>query len=182
MKSSNVLITVLFIAGCVMNGCTQDKLPTMPYIPTPPSSPTGSGVLTANIDGVSWAAADIAGIPSGTSTYSGNILHIWGARAVVGDTAEAETINLIIDLSASKAYVVPGRYSLGTIPAQAGEAQHNDGLMCVCRTNSTHSGTATITTLDAARKVVSGTFEFSGIGVDGQTHSFGNGMFDVTWK
>ena len=182
MKTHRLVIAILFSGCCVMSGCTQDKLPTAPYIPTPPQLATGSGVLTANIDGLSWAAADIAGVPSGTSTYSGNILHIWGARAVVGDTAEAETINLIIDLSASKAYIVPGRYSLGTIPAQAGEAQHNDGLMCVCRTNSTHSGTATITTLDVARKVVSGTFEFTGIGVDGQTHNFGDGMFDVAWK
>jgi hypothetical protein len=182
MKSRHVVVAILFIAGCVMNGCQQDKLPTAPYIPNPPQLATGSGVLSANIDGLSWAAEDIAGIPSGTSTYNGNILHIWGARAVVGDTADAETINLIIDLSASKAYIVPGTYTLGTIPAQEGEAQHSDGLLCVCHTNNAHSGTVTITALDVARKVVSGSFAFNGVGVDGQTHLFSNWMFDVTWK
>jgi hypothetical protein len=182
MKSKHTIIAILFIAGCIMCGCTQDKLPTAPYIASPPSPPIGSGVLTANIDGLYWVAEDIAGIPSGRSTYNGNIIHIWGARAVVGDTAEAETIDLIIDLSASKAYIVPGTYALGTIPTQEGEAQHNDGLMCVCHTNSAHSGTVTITALDVPGKIVSGTFAFDAIGVNGQTHFISNGIFDVKWK
>jgi hypothetical protein len=182
MKSSHKAIAILFIAGCVMNGCTQDKLPTAPYIPNPPPPPAGSGVLTANIDGLPWVARDGAGIPSGTSTYNGNLLHISGSQAVVGDTADVETIDLVIDLSASKAYIVPGTYALGSIPAQAGEAQHNDGMICICHTNSAHSGTLTITALDVARKVVSGRFAFNGIGATGQTHIISEGMFDVTWK
>jgi hypothetical protein len=182
MKSPNVLIAILFIAGCVMNGCTQDKLPTMPYTPNPSPPLTGSGVLSANIDGSLWAAKDIAGIPSGTSTYNGNILHISGVRGVVGDATESGTIDLIIDLGASKAEINPGTYQLGTIPAQQGEAQHRDALSCACQTNSTHLGSVTITALDVARKVVSGIFDFDGIGVDGQTHIVRGGMFDVTWK
>jgi hypothetical protein len=182
MKSPNMVIAVLFIALCVMNGCQQDKLPTEAYVPNPPPPPTGSGVLTANIDGVSWSAKDLAGIPSGTSTYSGNILHISGVRAGVGDVAESGTMDLIIDLGASRAEIVPGTYELGTIPAQEGEAQHGDALLCACHTNSTHLGTVTITALDVARKTVTGVFDFDGIGVDGQTHIVRGGMFDVTWK
>ena len=182
MKNHRLVIAIMFLAGFLINGCEQDKFLTEPVIANPPAPPTGSGVLSANIDGVSWVAQDIAGIPSGTSTYSGNVLHITGFRTVVGDTADAESIDLIIDLSASKGYVVPGTYALGTIPAQAGEAQHNDGMICVCHTNSAHSGTVTITTLDLARKVVAGRFEFNGIGVSGQTHVFSEGMFDVAWK
>jgi hypothetical protein len=185
MKSPQIVIAVLFIALCVMNGCKQDNFPVQPSTPNPPPQ-IGSGVLTANIDGSPWAAQDSAGIPSGTSTYSGNILHISGVRAVGVDTARendgAETIDLIIDLTASKAILGPGTYELGTIPAQEGEAQYHDALSCVCATNSTHSGTVTITVLDASRKVVSGTFAFNGIGANGQTHTFSEGMFDVRWK
>ena len=126
MKSTHVAVAVLFLVGCIMSSCTKDKLPTEAPVPDEPS--TGSGVLTANIDGLSWAAEDVAGIPSGTSTYNGNILHISGARVVVGDTADAESIDLVIDLSASKTSIVPGTYALGTIPTQEGEAQHNDGM------------------------------------------------------
>jgi hypothetical protein len=186
MKSTHILFAVLFLVGCVISSCTKDKLPTETNIPDtgptdPNLPPSGSGVLTANIDGLSWAAEDIAGIPSGTSTYNGSILHISGGRAVVGDTADAETIDLVIDLSSSKAYIVPGTYALGTIPAQAGEAQHSDGLICVCHTSSAQSGTVTITTLDVARKIVSGRFVFNGIGVGGETHVISEGKFDVAW-
>ncbi len=180
MKSTPVVFAVLFAVGCVISSCTKDKLPTESSIPDQP--PTASGVLTADIDGLSWAAEDIAGIPSGTSTYSGNILHISGCQSVVGDTAEAETIDLIIAPSASMAGLSPGTYTLGTMPAQEGEAQESVGATLVCRTNSAHSGTVTITVLDTVRKVVSGRFAFSGIGVDGQTHTFSGGVFDVTWK
>jgi hypothetical protein len=90
-------------------------------------------------------------------------------------------MNLIIDLSASKASLSPGTYELGTIPAQEGEAQHFDGMSCVCHTDGAHSGTVTITALDVSRKVVSGTFAFNGVGVNGQTHTFSEGMF-ITWK
>ncbi len=187
MKSTHIVFAVLFLVSCVISSCTKDKLPTETNIPdtgptTPNLPPSGSGVLTANIDGLSWAAEDIAGNPSGTSTYNGKILHISGARVVVGDTADAETMDLIIDLSTSKAYIVPGTYALGSIPAQAGEAQHSDGMTCVCNTNSAHSGTVTITSLDAARKVVSGTFAFDGIGTYGETHVISRGQFDVAWK
>jgi hypothetical protein len=180
MKSSHIVIAVLCIAGCMMNGCTKDKLPTEPSIPD--QAPTGAGVLVANIDGSPWAAEDIAGDPTGTSTYSGNILHISGARSVVGDTAEAEGIDLTIEPSASKAGLSLGTYTLGTIPAQEGEAEQSVGTTSVCRTTSGHSGTVTITALDTVRKVVSGRFAFNGIGVDGQTHVINEGMFDVTWK
>jgi len=180
MKSTHSVTAVLLIAGCVMSGCTQDKLPTAAYIPEPPTSPTGSGVLTANIDGVSWAA-ESAGMPSGTSTFSGNILRISGVRAVVGNTQASETIDLTIDLGASRANIGPGTYELGAIPAQEGEAQHYDGVSCVCHTNNAHSGTVTITAIDMARKVVSGVFDFDGIGADGQTHIFRGGTFDVKW-
>lgn len=180
MKSSHVVIAVLFIAGCMMNGCNQNTLPSQASIPDQP--PSGAGVLRANIDGSLWVAEDIAGIPSGTSTYSGTILHISGGRAVVGDTADAETIDIIIDLSASNGGLCAGTYELGTIPAQEGEARYNDSRSRVCNTNSTHSGTVTITAVDVSRKVVSGIFAFSGIGVNGQTHSFSEGIFDVTWR
>ena len=182
MKSPQLVIAVLLTAGCMMNGCTQDKLPTQPSTTYPTPTAIGAGVLRANIDGSPWTAEDATGIPLGTSTYSGNILHISGVRPAVGDTAEAETIDLIIDFSASNAVLGPGTYELGTIPAQEGEAQHFDGLSCVCHTNSAHSGTVTITALDMSRKVVSGIFAFNGIGVDGETHTFSEGMFDVTWK
>ena len=182
MKLAHIVIAVLVIAGCVMNGCTQDKLPTEAAVPDVPHPPTGAGVLRANIDGTPWASEDATGIPLGTSTCSGNILHISGIRPAVGDTAESETIDLIIDLSASKAVLGPGTYELGTIPAQEGEAQHFDGLSCVCHTHSAHSGTVTITALDVSRKVVAGVFAFNGTGVNGQTHTFSERMFDVTWK
>jgi hypothetical protein len=55
-------------------------------------------------------------------------------------------------------------------------------MSCVCHTDRAHSGIVTITELDVSRKVVSGMFAFNGIGVDGQTHTFSEGMFDVTWK
>jgi hypothetical protein len=180
MKSPYIVIVALFIALCVMSGCKQDKLPTEASIPDQPR--IGSGVLRANIDGSPWVAVDAAGIPSGTSTYSGNILHISGIRAGVGNSAESGTIDLIIDLGASRAEIVPGTYELGTIPAQEGEAQHFDGLSCVCHTNSAYSGTVTITALDVSRKVVSGIFAFNGIGVNGETHTFREGMFEVPWK
>ena len=182
MKSYQRVVAVLFIAGCLMNGCTQDRLPTEAFIPDQSPTAIGSGVLRANIDGTPWTSEDATGIPLGTSTYSGNILHISGVRPAVGDTAESETIDLIIDLSASKAVLGPGTYELGTIPAQEGEAQHFDGLSCVCHTHSAHSGTVTITALDVSRKVVAGVFAFNGTGVNGQTHTFSEGMFDVTWK
>lgn len=182
MKSTHIAIAVLFLVGCVMNGCKEDKLPTEAFIPDQPPPPTGSGVLKANIDGSPWAAENAAGIPSGTSTYSGNILHISGVRAIGGNTAEQGTIDLIIDLGASNAQINPGTYQLGTIPAQEGEAQHRDDLLCACHTNSTHTGSVTITMLDVAKKVVSGVFDFDGIGVNGQTHTVRGGTFDVTWK
>jgi hypothetical protein len=183
MKSAHMAVAVVFIAGCMMNGCTQDRLPTEAFLPPQAPVPTGSGVFTTYIDGSPWAAEDNAGSPAGTSTYSGNILHISGARPVVGDTAESgESVNLIIDLSASKASLSPSTYELGTIPAQEGEARHFDGMSCVCRTDGAHSGTVTITALDVSRKVVAGTFAFNGVGVNGQTHTFSEGMFDVTWK
>lgn len=180
MKSPRIVIAFLFIAGCVMNGCKQDKFPTEPSIPDPP--PIDAGVLMANINGLPWAAEDAAGVASGTSTYSDDILHISGVRAVVGDTADTECIDLIIDLRPSKAYLGPGTYELGTIPAQEGEAQYRDALSCVCYTNGTHSGTVTITVLDVPGKIVSGRFAFNGIGVNGQTHMVSEGMFNVTWK
>ncbi len=182
MKNPHVVIAVLLTAGCMMNGCTQDKLPTQPSIPDQPPTANGAGVLRANIDGSPWVAEDATGIPSGTSTYSGNILHISGVRPVVGDTAEAETIDLIIDVGASKTSLSPGTYKLGSIPAEEGEAQHFDGLTCVCHTNSAHSGTVTITALDVSRKIVAGKFAFNGIGANGETHAFSEGIFDVTWK
>ena len=182
MKTAHCVTAVLFIAALLMNGCTQDKLPTEAYVPDPPSPPTGSGVFMAIIDGSPWAAEDAVGIPTGTSTFSGNILHISGGRAVIGDTADAETIDLIIDLGASKTDLGPGTYRLGTIPEQEGEAHHSDGMACVCHTNSAHSGTVTITAIDLSRKIVSGIFDFDGIGVNGQTHTFRGGMFDITWK
>ena len=184
MKTTHILFALLFLAACVLSGCTKDQLPTETTVSDLPASdlpPSGSGVLTAKIDGSSWAAEDIAGLPTGTSTYNGKLLHISGGRAVVGDTADAETIDLIIDLTSSRGYIVPGTYALGTIPAQSGEAQHSDGLICVCHTSSGQSGTVTITTLDVERKIVSGRFGFNGIGVDGETHVISEGKFDVAW-
>jgi len=182
MKSHSIVIVALFIALCVMNGCKQDKLPTEGSTIDQPPPPIGSGVLRANIDGSPWVAEDAAGIPSGTSTYSGNIIHISGVRSVAGDTAKSGTIDLIVDLGTSNAEIKPGTYQLGTIPAQEGEAQHRDAMSCACRTNSAHSGSITITVLDVDRKVVSGVFDFDGFGVDGQTHIVRGGTFDVTWK
>ena len=186
MKSAHKVLAVLFVAGCVMNGCTQDKLPTEFSVPDQLQSPTGTGVIRANIDGLPWAAEDISGMSSGTSTYTGHILHISGARAVVGDTAkeaaDAEAIDLTIDLGAAQTDIGPGTYKLGTIPAQEGEAQYHDALSCVCYTSSTHSGTVTITALDVSRKVVSGRFAFNGMGASGHGHIVSEGMFDVAWK
>ena len=186
MKSAHKVIAVLFMVGCAMNGCTKDKLPTEFSVPDQLQSPTGTGVLRANIDGLPWAAEDNTGISSGTSTYTGHILHISGARAVVGDTAKessgAETIDLIIELGAAQADIGPGTYKLGTIPAQEGEAQFHDALSCVCYTSSTHSGTVTITALDLFKKVVSGRFAFDGMGTSGHGHTVSEGMFDVAWK
>lgn len=182
MKSAQIVIAVLFIAGCVMNGCKEDKLPTMASISDQAPPPAGAGVLTADIDGSSWVAENLDGVASGTSTCTGNILHISGFREAVGDTADAETIELTLDLSASKAGLAPGTYNLGTIPAQEGEAQYHDALSCVCSTNSTHTGTVTITTLDASKKVVSGGFTFNGVASNGHSHTVRSGIFDVTWK
>jgi hypothetical protein len=169
MKSAHIVIAVLFIAGCVMNGCTQDKLPTEAAVPDVPHPPTGAGVLRANIDGRPWAAEDIAGIPLGTSTYSGNILHICGVRPVVGDTADAETIDLIIDWAYLNTDISPGTYQLGTIPAQAGEAQHFDGMSCVCHTDRAHSGTVTITGSTCPKSHFR-MFAFNGIESTGNAH------------
>ncbi len=181
MQSIQRVFTILCVAACVISGCTEDKPPSQ--VPLAEGSPTGSGVFTASIDGLPWAAQDAAGMPSGTSTYSGNALHISGGRTVVGDTAEAETIDLFIDLRASQTSIVAGTtYALGTIPAQQGEAEHHDGLTCVCHTNSAQAGTVTITALDVTSKTVSGTFAFNGLGGDGQTHVFSEGKFDVAWK
>ena len=143
----------------------------------------GAAAVHSGVDGAAAGGARAAGTPSGTSSYSGNVLHISGGRTVVGDTAEAETIDLIIDLRASQTSIVAGTtYALGTIPAQEGEAEHHDGLACVCHTNSCQPETVTITALDVISKTVSGTFAFNGPGVDGQTHVFSEGMFDVAWK
>ena len=189
MKSSHTAIAVVLIAGSVMNGCKQDNLPTQPSVPNPPQLQIGSGVLRANIDGSPWAAEGTDGVPTGTSTYSGNILHIRGVRpiGVVGvDTArepvDGETIDLIIDLGSSKTNLGPGTYELGTIPSQEGEAQYRDAVSRVCYTNISHTGTVTISVLDVSQRIVSGTFAFNGIGLNGPTHTVSEGMFDVTWK
>jgi hypothetical protein len=187
MKSTHIVFTVLFIAGSLMNGCKEEILPPRQQ-PTPDQTPppTGAGVLSANIDGSSWVALDTDGIPAGTSTFSGNILHIRGARAVVGDTARenvtAETIDLILDLNASKINLGVGTYELGTIPGDQGAAQYHDAMSCVCNTDGTHSGTVTIKAIDLAKKAVSGTFAFSGVGVSGHGHIVSEGNFDVAWK
>jgi hypothetical protein len=186
MKSAHKVIAVLFIAGCVMSGCKQDKSPTGPSVPDQPPSPTGSGVLRANIDGSPWTAEGTDGNPSGTSSYSGNILHISGVRAIgvdtAGEHANAETIDLIINLGGSKANLVPGTYELGSMPTQEGEARYRDAQSIVCYTNGSHTGTVTITALDVSSKAVAGTFAFDGIGDNGQTHIVNQGQFDVTWK
>jgi len=186
MKGAHRVIALLFIAGCVMNGCKQDKLPTEPSAPYQAPPPIAPGVLSATIDGAPWTADDNAGAPTGTATYSGSSIHISGARAVYGDSARgflaAETIDLTIDLSASKADLVPGTYLLGSIPTEEGQGQYSDPRSGVFGTNNSHPGTVTITALDVARKTVSGVFAFNGIGVSGQTHVVSGGMFNVIWK
>jgi hypothetical protein len=183
MKSALRVLAVLFITGYVMYGC-KEKIVDDGYhlFPDPPSPSNGAGVLTANINGLPWAAEDIAGVASGTSTFSGNVLRISGVRAVVGDTADAERIDLVIDMRASNENLVPGTYVLGTIPAQEGEAQYRDALSCVCYTNGTHSGLVTITVLNVAEKIVTGEFSFDGVGGSGVTHMVSGGRFDVKWK
>ena len=186
MKGARRVIALLFIAGCVMNGCKQDKLPTEPSAPYQPTPPIGSGVLTATIDGTPWTADDNAGAPTGTATYRGSSIHITGSRAVYGDSGRenlaAETIDLTIDLSAAQADLVPGTYELGSIPTEEGQGLYIDPRSGVFGTNNSHPGTVTITALDVARKNVSGVFAFNGIGVSGQTHVVSGGMFNVTWK
>jgi hypothetical protein len=186
MKSAHIVFVLFFTAGCVMNGCKQDNLPTQPSTPDPPSLPLGSGVLRASIDGLPWAAEGTDGLPSGSSKYSGSVLHINGVRAVGVDTARepvnAETLELIINLGSSNGTLGPGTYELGAMPPQEGEAQYRDALSRVTSTDSSHLGTVTITALDVTKKVVSGTFAFNSTGVNGQTHLVSQGMFDVTWK
>jgi hypothetical protein len=186
MKSAHRVIAVLSITCCLTNGCRQDNFPTAATTPDAPVSQVGSGVLRANIDGLLWEAQDNEGIPSGTSTYGGNILHIRGVRNAIKDTARenanAESIDLIIDAGASMSDLALGTYALGTIPAQKGEAQYSNTVSLVFGTNSVHSGTVTIMALDLTRKVVAGTFAFNAIGMTGQTRTVSEGLFDVRWK
>ena len=156
MKSTHIVIAVLFIAGCVMNGCTKDKLPTEASIPDRPRPrPAREFSRRILMDHLGRPRTSLAFHPEHQRTVETSYISA-GSGPSSETPRSAETIDLIIDLSASKAYIVPGTYALGTIPAQEGEAQHSDGLLCVCHTNSAHSGTVTITALDVARKVVSG--------------------------
>lgn len=186
MKSTRIVFVVLFVTGCLMNGCTENPPPILTPGPELQQIPTGAGLLTATIDGLAWAALDNAGISTGTSTFNGTILHIKGVRAIVVDTARenlgAETIDLVIDLTASKVFLGLGTYELGTIPADQGTAQYHDAQACVCNTNSTHAGTVTITGLDVTKRYVSGTFAFNGVGLSGHGHTVSEGNFDVAWK
>ncbi len=143
---SKTLATALFLVflGTAYISCTKPS-------PAAVVAAVGGGSMSATCNGTSIAFVPAAVLNSGIFTITG----------VQTNTAPVE--NMVIYTNAT----TTGTYTLNFGGSTNGNAAlysvgPTTGSMTSYRTDSTHTGTLTITTLDMTNKTMTGTFNFTG--------------------
>src|SRR5215210_2851180 len=127
---------------------------------TDPSSPAVRTQMSARIHGVEWTANDNLDVPMAILDASAKRLEVRGFSRTPAGTTQEITIRIA-------RYTGPGTYRIA-VPDSGATAYYEyhltpaASLLLHYFTNDDFKGTVTIESVDPARKVIAGSFEFTG--------------------
>lgn len=175
MKNICVVLSVLFLlAACKKE---VDELP--------PATQTGANTFGAKVDGKFWVPQGFGAFPANDileARFTGPNSIIINARNFAKSPTETEFEIYLANVTG------PGTYALNTSVTRAGATSsygyyvkreltpQNEWI-----TSSAYTGTVTITRLDVANNIVSGTFQFNALNIYNtpQPISVTEGRFDL---
>ncbi len=183
MKKTHFLLAImltssLLVTACNRGGDSSDN----PADSGGGSTATGSGTMSAKIDGQNWTAT------SGTvfATYTGNNLTVIGSQV---QGTSAGTFNITIanvtgtgEFRLGLAPGVGGAQGIGAYGTAAGSASTAQAWA----TTNTETGTVNITRFDTQNKIVAGTFSFrcraASPNFTPEIRNITDGRFDARWQ
>ena len=181
MKKTHFLLVIFMLTSSLLvTACNRSDSDN----PADSGTATGSGTMSAKIDGQNWTATSGTVSAAYTSNTLGNTLAIVGSQ-VQGTSAWTVTIT-ITNVTGT------GEFRLGLIPGVGGA--QGSGIYAIVAgstltgqawvTTDTETGTVNITRFDTQNKIVAGTFSFRcrNENATPEIRNITEGRFDARWQ
>jgi len=185
MKKTHFLLAIFMLTSSLLvTACSRSSDNPADPADSGGGTATGSGTMSATVDGQSWTASDTV-IATYTPTPRGNTLAVLGAQ-VQGTSVSA--LSIIIENVTGT-----GEFRLGLEPGVGGAqgiAVYGIGTSAgstqAWATTNTETGTVNITRLDVPNKTVAGTFSFrcrsTNPNATPEIRNITNGRFEARWQ
>ncbi len=178
MKKTPFLLAIMLTSSLLVTACNRGSSDNP--ADSGGGTATGSGTMSAKIDGQNWTAT------SGTvfATYTGNNLGIVGSQV---QGTSAGTFNITIanvtgtgEFRLGLAPGAGGAQGIGAYATAAGSASTAQAWV----TTNTETGTVNITRFDTQNKIVAGTFSFRcrSTNATPEIRNITEGRFDARWQ
>ena len=176
MKKTPFLLAIMLTSSLLVTACNRGSSDNP--ADSGGGTATGSGTMSATVDGQSWTATLVS------AGYTNNSLAVTGSQ-VQGTSASTLTITIanVTGTGEFRLGLLPGvggvqgvaTYGIGT-----GAGSNAQGWV----TTNTEAGTVNITRLDVPNKTVAGTFSFrcSNPNATPAIRNITNGRFEARWQ
>lgn len=164
MKKTHFLLAIFMLTSSLLvTACNPSSDNPADPADSGGGTATGSGTMSATVDGQSWTATSGAVLATYTPTIStGNVLSVIGSQ-VQGTSTSAFTIT-INNVRGTGEYRLGSESGVGGAQGVAaysiGTSTGSGANLQIWATTNTETGTVNITRLDVPNKTVAGTFSF----------------------
>ena len=163
MKKTHFLLAIFMLTSSLLvTACNRSSDNPADPADSGGGTATGSGTMSATVDGQSWTATSGTVVATYTPTIGGNVLIVGGSQ-VQGTSASAFTIT-IENVRGTGEYRLGSESGVGGAQGVAaysiGTSTGSGANLQIWATTNTETGTVNITRLDVPNKTVAGTFSF----------------------
>jgi len=183
MKKTPFLLAIMLTSSLLVTACSRSSDNPADPADSGGGTATGSGTMSATVDGQSWTATSGTVFATYTPTTEGNALSVVGSQV---QGTSASTFNITINNVTGT-----GEFRLGLEPGVGGAqgiAVYGIGTSAgstqAWATTNTETGTVNITRLDVPNKTVAGTFSFRcrSTNATPEIRNITNGRFEARWQ
>jgi len=181
MKKTPFLLAIMLTSSLLVTACNRGSSDNP--ADSGGGTATGSGTMSATVDGQSWTATSGTVFATYTPTTEGNALSVVGSQ-VQGTSASTFTIT-IANVRGT------GEFRLGLPGVGGAQGFAGYGIGTGAGSNAqawvttiTETGTVNITRLDVPNKTVAGTFSFRcrSTNATPEIRNITNGRFEARWQ
>jgi hypothetical protein len=185
MKKTHFLLAIFMLTSSLLvTACSRSSDNPADPADSGGGTATGSGTMSATVDGQSWTVTSGAVLATYTPTVEGNALAVIGSQVQGTSTS---TLTITIENVRGTGEFRLGLPGVGGAQGSAGygiaTSAGAGGNVQVWVTTNTETGTVNITRLDVPNKTVAGTFSFRcrNTNATPEIRNITNGRFEARW-